>query len=114
MPGFDQLVQRVLGREKPQPEGFPLNPPSRLVRVQHSLPLNVLQDPVIPRSQDIAHVVPRLVKAAFRHRELPVVVVGIQNLAQHRPLQVMHQPRQADGPVQEKIGGNLTDSTGRP
>ena len=97
--GIDQVVHCVLGRQTPQPEGLTQHPPSRLVGVQHRMSLDVFQDAVVPGPEDLAHAVPCLDKAAFCHREMQMVVVDIQNLAQRCPLQVMHHPRKADRPV---------------
>ena len=97
--GIDQVVHGILGGQAPQPEGLPLYPPTRLIGVQHSLTLDLLQNAVVPGPQDLTRPVPCLHQPDFRHREMQVMVVDIQNLPQSRALQAMHHPRQADGPM---------------
>ncbi len=96
-PGIDQLVHGILEGRAPQPEGLPLNPPTRLIGVQHGLAPDLVQNAVVPGTQDLTRSVPYLHQPAFRHGEMQVVVVDIQNLPQSHALQVMHYPPQTDG-----------------
>jgi len=79
-PGINQVVRADHRGQAPQPKGLPLNPPTRLIGVQHGLALDLVQDPVIPETQDLTRPVPCLHQPAFRHREMLVVVVDFQNL----------------------------------
>jgi len=97
--GIDQVVHGIPGRQAPQPGSLPLYPPTRLIGVQHSLALDLLQNPVVPLAQDLSCPMPCLHTPAFRHREMQVIVVDIQNLAECCALQVVHHPGQTVGPV---------------
>ena len=98
--GIDQVVQRPW---LPNTTARRSDPAPAIPSRRCSLPPSprFISESRMPSYQGckIAHAVPCLDKAAFSHREMQVVVVGIQNLAQRRALQIMHHPRKADRPV---------------
>ena len=61
--------------------------------------MDLVQNAKVPRPKNLTHPVPCLYQPAFGHREMQVVIVDIQNLAQRRTLEVVHHPRQTDSMV---------------